>query len=92
MSALALLLACASIAAFGLATDAHHQRVTGRRLTPPVRRSGRAAAWLMLALSAVAAIAARGWAFGLVWWCGVVMLAAGAVFLLLNLTRPASTR
>lgn len=88
MTAIALLFALASFGAFGLATDEHFQRVAGRRHSGATRIRWRAAAWLALALSAAASVVARGWEFGLVWWLGIVMLAAGAMFLFLNL-RPA---
>lgn len=87
MIAIALLFALVSFGAFGLATNEHFQRVAGRRHSGATRIRWRAAAWLALAMSAAASIVARGWAFGPVWWLGIVMLAAGAVFLSLNL-RP----
>jgi len=87
VSVMAMLLALIAFGAFGLATHEHYQRLTGQRLSASSRARARMAAWLMLTLSAAASIMARGWAFGLVWWFGFIMLAAGIVFLKLNLIR-----
>lgn len=84
MIAIALLLALMSFGAFGLATDDQSQRVMGQQLSASTKTRWRVAAWLALGLSAAASIMARGLAFGLVWWLGFMMLAAGAVFLILN--------
>ncbi|WP_019516488.1 DUF3325 family protein [Sphingomonas sp. Mn802worker] len=85
MSMVAILLAVTAFGALGLSTDRHYQRVTKQRLAASSIARVRIAAWLILTLSAAASIVAHGWAFGLVWWCGFVMLAAGSVFLTLNL-------
>ncbi len=87
MSVVAMLLALVAFGAFGLATDAHYQRLTGQRLSASTKAPIRVAAWLTLTLSAAASVAARGWVFGPVWWLGFVMLAAGVVFLGLNLVK-----
>ncbi|SEI75529.1 Protein of unknown function [Sphingomonas sp. OV641] len=84
MTTLAFLLSLAAFGVFGFATDDHHHRLTGRRPTPSWKARSRAAAWVMLALAFVAAIAARGWVFGPVLWFGAIMVAAGLVFLALN--------
>lgn len=84
----ALLLALAAFAGFGLSTDPHHHAVTGSRLSSHGRMRWRSAAWLTLALSAAACVAARGWVFGPVWWLGIAMIAAGVVFLMLNIAVP----
>ncbi len=91
MIAVALLLALASFGAFGLVTDGHFPRVFGRRQSASTKMRWRAAAWLAFALSAAATVLARGWAFGPVWWIGLIMFAAGTAFLILNLavsSRP----
>lgn len=85
MTILSLLLALASFALLGIATDGHYQRRFGHRLPATRRQRLRMAAWLALAASTAPAIAAAGWIFGPVIWSGLVMLAAGAVFLVLNL-------
>ena len=84
MTTLAFLFSLAAFGVFGFATDDHHHRLTGRRPTPRLKARSRAAAWVMLALALVAAIAARGWVFGPVLWFGAIMVAAGLVFLALN--------
>jgi len=85
MTALALLLTLAAFGCFGFATDEHHHRLTGRRPGSAAKRRWRAAAWFGLTLAFVAAIAGRGWIVGPILWAALVMLGAGAVFLLLNL-------
>lgn len=85
MTALALLLALITFAAFGLSSHAHHRRWFNGRITSAGKGVLRGAAWLTLALSFVAAVAASGWIFGPILWTGVIMLAAGVVFLFLNL-------
>ena len=87
MSVIAMLLALVAFGAFGLATDAHYQRLTGQRLPASSKAPTRVAASLMLTLSAAASVVARGWVFGPVWWLGFVMLAAGVVFLGMNLVK-----
>lgn len=92
MSLLSLLCAMAAFAVLGLATDEHHLRQFGTRASPLRKRRLRVIAWVALALSFPPAIFARGWVFGPVLWSGLVMLAAGAVFLFLNLAPPAHER
>lgn len=91
MILLAALCALAAFAALGMAVDAHHRRWAGRRLTAAAKGLLRGAAWLALAVSFIAVIAARGWVFGPVIWTGLVMFGAGMVFLVLNLA-PAPFR
>ena len=81
LSALAALLA---FGLFGLAMDQHHLKRMGSK--PSHRRKGRmrTGAWAALLLAFPLAIAAKGWIFGPVLWCGLIMLAAGSVFLALN--------
>lgn len=85
MIALAMLLAVAGFAGFGLSTDAHHRRWFGGKPTSAGKGVLRGAAWLALAAAFVAAIAAQGWVFGPMLWFGCIMFGAGAVFLFLNL-------
>ena len=81
---IALLLAAAAFLLLGLATDAHHRRRFG--VVPPAARARafRRAAWVLVALSAVAAVGSQGWIFGPVLWIGAAMGGAGIAFLLLN--------
>lgn len=69
---------------FGFISDDHHHRLTGRRPASASKTRWRAGAWVALAFAFVAAVIARGWAFGSVLWFGAVMLAAGVAFLALN--------
>jgi hypothetical protein len=85
MTLVALLLALAAFALFGLSTDPHHRRWFGGRVTAIGRQLFRTGAWTALVLAFAASIGARGWVFGPVLWFAVAMLAAGAVFLALNL-------
>lgn len=92
MTALAFAASLLAFALFGLADHDQGARWLRRRLPEAMRRNVRAGAWAALALGFVAAVAARGWAFGPVLWFGLVMLAAGAVFLFLNLAGPRTGR
>lgn len=84
MTWLTLILAVLAFGCLGSATDDHQQRLTGRRLASATKAGWRAGAWVALAVAFGSAVAARGWVFGPVLWCGVVMLAAGIVFVALN--------
>ncbi len=85
MTALSFLFAIAGFAAFGLSTDAHHRRWFGGGITSAGKGMFRGAAWLALAISLAASLAARGWVFGPVLWFGSIMFGSGVVFLFLNL-------
>jgi di/tricarboxylate transporter len=87
MTALALFFAVAAFAALALATDAHHGRWLHARPSPVRKRRLRAGGWIALAASFALAVAGRGWVQGPVVWTGLIMLAAGVVFLFLNLGR-----
>ena len=89
MTALALGLAAAAFAMLGLASEEHHQRWYGRRPAVEVQRRLRRSAWPVFLVSFAVAVADAGWAIGPVLWCGLVMLAAGAIFLILNFTPRA---
>lgn len=84
-----LSLALIAFALLALATDDHHRHRIGHRSSAVVKRRMRIGAWTALALSFPCAILARGWIFGPVMWTAIIMLAAGAVFLGVNLI-PAS--
>lgn len=86
MSLLSLLFAVAAFLMFGLATDEHHQRSFGRRPDPAVRRRMRIAGWLSVGAAFPPALLGNGAVFGPILWVGVLMFAAGIVFLALNLS------
>lgn len=88
MTWLTLILSLLGFGCFGFVTDDHHQRLTGRRPASASKTRWRAGAWVALAFAFGSAVTAHGWAFGPVLWFGAVMLAAGIVFLALNLWSP----
>ena len=88
MTWLTFILSLLGFGCFGFTTDDHHQRLTGRRPASVAKARWRAGAWVALAFAFGSAVGARGWAFGPVLWFGAVMLAAGVVFLALNLWPP----
>lgn len=86
MIALALLAALAAFALLALSSDPQRRRWLGARATPTrARRVMRGTAWGSLALALALSVVARGWVFGPILWSGLVMLAAGMVFLFLNI-------
>ena len=85
MTLAAFLCALAALALFGLSNDGHHQQRLSARITPRRQARMRAAAWAGTAMAFPFAILAGGWVFGPILWCGLLMLSAGIVFLLLNL-------
>lgn len=80
---LALLMCYAGFAALCLSTDRHHGELLHSKPSPPRRRVLRVAGWLLLVLSVWPAVAASGWAQGLVEWSAVLMLSALLLVLLL---------
>ena len=80
---LALLMCYAGFTALCLATDRHHGELLHSKPSPPRRRVLRVAGWLLLVLSVWPAVAASGWAQGLVEWSAVLMLSALLLVLLL---------
>lgn len=87
MIAFAFMPALLAFALLGLASYDHYLRWFGHRPIRRTQRPLRIAASVALALSFAFAVASRGWAFGPVLWSGLVMLAAGCVFLFLNMTE-----
>lgn len=85
MTALALIALVIAFSLFALATDPHALARLCARPGAKTRRLRRAGAWGLLALAFLLTIAAHGWRFGPVLWTGLVMVAAGIVFLSLNL-------
>lgn len=67
------LIAFAGFAALCLAMPKHFQALLGRAPGPGQPRLLRASGWLMLLVSLVLGVQARGWAHGLVEWTAVAM-------------------
>ena len=89
MTWLSLALAYAGLTGLCLAMERHHEQVFQTRRIPPWRgRLLRAAGWLLLAASLVAAVSDTGWALGIVLWAGSLTAAA----LLLTVLLPYSPR
>ena len=76
-----LLLTLAGFVLLALSLPRHHRDMFGT--TPPEPRSRwlRATGWALLALSPIASITVFGWAVGLVFWVGGLMVAAFCVAL-----------
>lgn len=83
MILIALLTALAAFALLALASDRHRGRWQGPDLQ--WRRRG---GWALVVATFVAAFAAWGPVYGAIGGTGLLMLAAGASVLALNLTRP----
>ena len=91
MTALGLVMAVAAFLLLGLATDEHHRRLRGQRVSREAARLLRRGGWALLGAAFVAAVLAHGWIFGPVLAFGLWMTGAGAAFLLLNFV-PARDR
>lgn len=85
MMIVCLLCAIASFALFGLATDHHHQRRLGKRLTPQPKRWLRSLAWAGVGLCLITAFGAQGAVYGPILWLGALSFGAAATFLFFNL-------
>ncbi|KQM41250.1 DUF3325 family protein [Sphingomonas sp. Leaf10] len=83
MILIALLTALAAFALLALASDRHRDRWRG--VDRQWRRRG---GWALVVATFVAAFAAWGPVYGAIGGTGLLMLGAGASFLVLNLTRP----
>lgn len=79
-------LAFSAFAAKGIVMDRHYADLHGRGKAPApaLRMRMRTLAWLGLALSFAACIAARGWHVGPVLWCGILSVAAWTVAAMLQ--------
>jgi hypothetical protein len=86
MSLITLILAIAAFLLFALSTNEHHQRRLGKRPSAETRRRMRIAAWALVGVAFVPALIASGGVIGPILWAGTLMLAAGLVFLTLNLS------
>jgi len=84
MTLLSILSAVAAFALFGLSTDNHHNKRFRQRLTLKRSRAFRRTAWLLVALCAVLAFAAKGAVYGAVFWLGALSFGAAFAFLFLN--------
>ena len=80
---LALLLCYCAFTALCLAMPRHHEELLGHKSSTRRRQGLKLAGWLLLGLSLWAAVAMKGWSFGLVDWCAVLMLSALTLVLLL---------
>ena len=84
MIPLALALAYAGFTALCLAMERHYGEVFGLRRVPARRALAlRITGWALLALSLPPCVVARGWAMGVVLWCGVLSAAVLPLVLLL---------
>ncbi|AQR73648.1 DUF3325 domain-containing protein [Sphingomonas sp. LM7] len=86
MSLITLLFAIGAFALFGFATDEHHQRRLNKRPDIATKKRLRIAAWVLIVAAFPPALAASGGVFGPILWAGMLMLGAGIVFLILNLS------
>jgi hypothetical protein len=80
---LAWLMCYAGFTALCLSTDRHHGELLHSKPSPRRRLGLRVAGGWLLTLSIWPAVAATGWAQGLVEWCAVLMLSALLLVLLL---------
>lgn len=80
---LALMLCYCAFTALCLAMPRHHEDVLGRKPSARCRQGLKLAGWLLLGLSLWAVVSMRGWSFGLVDWCAVLMFSALTLVLLL---------
>ncbi|MFP0197285.1 DUF3325 domain-containing protein [Pseudomonas sp. PHC1] len=80
---LPLLLCYCAFTALCLAMPRHHEELLGQKPSARRRQGLKLSGWLLLGLSLWAAVARKGWSFGLVDWCAVLMLSALTLVLLL---------
>ncbi|QGZ65760.1 DUF3325 domain-containing protein [Paraburkholderia acidisoli] len=83
MSMLALILCVPAFVCLALAMERHQRLVFGAALSRVAARTLRVTGWLGLVVALGLAVAAQGWALGLVWYSGCTSLAAGVVYALL---------
>lgn len=86
MGVVSLILAAIGFALFASASVPHARRFALRQDKRAMRRR-KYAGGAALAAALVPAIQHWGWIFGPVAWSGLIMLAAGLVFIWLNLVR-----
>lgn len=91
MDFLAFALAFAGFGAIAMSTERHAKQVFGRVPAAAPRRALALAGWVLLALSIVPALAARGPSIGTVLWLGLLTMACLAIGLLLTY-RPRPLR
>lgn len=93
MSMLALILCVPAFACLALAMERHQAMLFGAALALMATRALRVAGWLGLLVALWLAVAAQGWALGLVWYSGCTSLAAGVVYgLLITYEQRAAAR
>jgi hypothetical protein len=85
--ALALTATLCGLAALALAMSRHHKQVWRRDPSPRRRRSLRATGCALLLSGLLLCVERAGWASGLVWWSGLLSIAALLVTLMLSF-RP----
>jgi hypothetical protein len=83
MSVLVWVLCVAAFACLAMAMERHQEMVLGASLTATASRILRCAGWCVLLIALWLAVAARGWALGLVCYSGFTSMAAGIVYGLL---------
>lgn len=88
MTLLVLLLSLAGFAALALAMDRHHHARTGARPVKSRKRLLQLAGSLALILSFAASVAAWGWAYGPIYWLGLLTAGAAPVLLALTYAPP----
>lgn len=84
MIALTVLLSILAWAMLSMAMPKHGDAVLKRRISETVMRRLRWTGTLLLFIGAYALIAEKGWEFGVVYWLGIIMLAAIAWVLMLT--------
>lgn len=70
----AALFGFAGFAGLCLAMDRHYQDLLGRKPTPQRLRVLRLGGWALLLLALCSAVAAAGWAMGIVQWLAMLMV------------------
>lgn len=91
MSMLAFVLCVLAFACLAMAVERHQPMLFGAPLERARARVLRGAGWTGLLVALWLAVAARGWALGLVWYSGSTSLAAGVIYgLLIAYERRAS--
>ena len=83
MPVFALIVCVPAFACLAMAMERHQEALFGARLSATVSRVLRCVGWCALLIALWLAVAGKGWALGLVWYCGCTSFAAGAVYGLL---------
>ncbi|MEM5310222.1 DUF3325 domain-containing protein [Paraburkholderia sp. JHI869] len=83
MPVFALIVCVPAFACLALAMERHQETLFGARLSAAVSRVVRCTGRSALLAALWLAVAGKGWALGLVWYCGCTSFAAGVVYGLL---------